>query len=55
MFYLQVNGLAATGYMTRKAALEAAERGHLDRPDAVVALMKDDRKTGKAVTVARLY
>lgn len=55
MFYLQVNGLAATGYMTRAKALAAAERGHADRPDAAVLLMKDDRKTGKALTVAKLY
>jgi hypothetical protein len=55
MFYLQVNGLAATGYMTRANALAAADRGHADRPDASVILMKDDRKTGKAVTVAKLY
>lgn len=55
MFYLQVNGLTATGYMTRKAAVAAAERGHADRPDASVVLMKDDRKTGNAVLVAQLY
>jgi hypothetical protein len=55
MFYLEVNGLAATGYMSRQKALAAAERGHADRPDAVVFLMKDDRKTGKAVTVQKLY
>ncbi len=55
MFFLQINGLAQTGMMTRKAALQAAERGHSERPDAVVYLMKLDRKTMRDVEVARLY
>ena len=55
MFFLQINGIAQTGMMTRKAALAAAERGHADRPDAAVVLMKLDRKTMRDVEVARLY
>jgi hypothetical protein len=55
MFFLQVNGLAQTGMMTRKAALAAAERGHADRPDAVVVLMKLDRKTMRDVEIVRIY
>jgi hypothetical protein len=56
MFYLQVNGLAQTGLTSRAAALEAAKKGHSQRPDAVVVLMKankvDPRKDRE---VARLY
>jgi len=56
MFYLQVNGLAQTGLTSRAAALEAAQKGHSQRPDAVVVLMKankaDPRKDRE---VARLY
>ena len=55
MFFLQVNGLAQTGMMTRAAALAAADRGHADRPDAVVVLMKLDRQTMRDVKVTRLY
>lgn len=55
MFFLQVNGIAQTAVMTRKAAIAAAERGHSERPDAIVVLMKLDRKTLRDVEVARLY
>ena len=55
MFFLQVNGLAQTGMMTRAAALAAADRGHADRPDAVVVLMKLDRQTMRDIKIARLY
>ncbi len=56
MFYLQVNGLAQTGLMSRAAAVEAAARGHADRPDAVVVLMKANRSDSqKDQAVARLY
>lgn len=56
MFYLQVNGLAQTGLMSRAAAIEAATRGHADRPDAVVVLMKANRyDSRKDLVVARLF
>jgi hypothetical protein len=56
MFYLQVNGLAQTGLMSKAAALEAAERGHSDRPDAVVVLMKANRADSrKDKEVQRLF
>jgi hypothetical protein len=55
MFYLQVNGLAASRMMSRARAVAQAAIGHAQRPDAVVWLMKDDRKTGRSMQVERLY
>lgn len=56
MFYLQVNGIAQTGLMPRAAAIEAAAKGHADRPDAVVVLMKANRLDSRKDRVAaRLY
>lgn len=56
MFYLQVNGLAQTGLMSKAAALEAAKQGHQERPDAVVVLMKANRTDSrKDQEVQRLY
>lgn len=55
MFFLQVNGIAQTGMLTRKAAISAAEQGHADRPDAVVVLMKFDPRTNRDVEVKRLF
>lgn len=55
MFFLQINGIAQTGMMTRKAAIAVAERGHAQRPDAIVVLMKFNRTTMRDVEVARLY
>ena len=56
MFYLQVNGIAQTGLLSRAAAVEAAKKGHAERPDAVVVLMKanqyDSRKDRE---IQRLY
>jgi hypothetical protein len=54
-FYLQVNGLAATAEGTRKRCMELAERGHQQRPDAVVKLMKYDHKTNTDIFVQHLY
>jgi len=54
-FYLQVNGLAATAEGTRKRCIELAERGHQQRPDAVVKLMKYDKKTDADIFIKRLY
>ena len=54
-FYLQVNGIAATAEGTRKRCIELAERGHQQRPDAVVELMKFDPKTNKETLIQRLY
>jgi hypothetical protein len=55
MFYLQVNGLAATAQGTKKRCLELAARGHQQRPDAIVELMKLDPKTLTSALVERLY
>jgi len=55
MFYLQVNGLAATAEGTKKRCLKLAERGHQQRPDAVVCLMKFDPKTGADTFIERLF
>ena len=54
-FYLQVNGIAATAEGTRKRCLDLAERGHQQRPDAIVELMKLDPKTNNVALVERLY
>jgi hypothetical protein len=55
MFFLEVNGIAQTGMMTRKAAIAAAERGHAERPDAIVVLMKFNPITNRDIEVKRLY
>ena len=44
MFFLRVNGLAATSLSTRKVALAKAAAGLLNQPDAVVGLFKVDPK-----------
>jgi hypothetical protein len=55
MFFLEVNGIAQTGMMTRKAAIAAAERGHTERPDAIVVLMKFNPITNRDIEIKRLY
>ena len=55
MFYLEVNGIAASRSMSRKRAVAQAATGHALRPDAVVWLMSEDRATGRAVPEVELY
>ena len=55
MFYLEVNGIAASRSMSRARAIAQAAVGHQQRPDAVVWLMRDDRATGRSIAVERLY
>ena len=55
MYFLQVNGIAASRTMSRVRALQAAAVGHTSRPDAIVWLMREDRKSGRSVAVERLY
>ena len=54
-FYLQVNGIAATAEGTRKRCIELAERGHQQRPNTIVELMKLDPKTNDVALIKRLY
>jgi hypothetical protein len=54
MFFLRVNGLAATSMISKKAALTQAQRGLEVRPDAVVELFKYDSKTDTDVFVSRV-
>ena len=55
MFYLEVNGIAASRSMSRAHAITQAAAGHQQRPDAVVWLMRNDRATGRGIAVERLY
>jgi hypothetical protein len=54
MFFLRVNGLAATSLSTRKVALAKAAAGLATRPDAIVELFKLNPKDHRDVFVARI-
>ena len=55
MFFLRVNGLAATSLSTRKVALAKAAAGLATRSDCVVELFKVDPKNwNNDVFVARI-
>ena len=54
MFFLRVNGLAATSLSTRKVALAKAAAGLATRPDAIVELFKTSRKDPRGEFVARI-
>jgi len=54
-WYLQVNGIAATGHYTKAKVLKMAAIGHQQRPDAVVDLVKFDPRTNSDVETTRLY
>jgi hypothetical protein len=54
MFFLRVNGLAATSLSTRKVALAKAAAGLATRPDCVVELFKLNPKDHRDVFVARI-
>lgn len=55
MFFLQVNGLAATALRLKRDCLKMAAIGHQQHPQAVVKLMKLDAKTHADILVANLY
>lgn len=54
-FYLRVNGLAATAFRTKKQCLQMAERGHQQRPDAIVELIRFNWADQSDTVIARLY
>lgn len=55
LYFVRVNGLAASRDMTQDRAMGAADQAHKARPDAVITLVQVNPETGKEFGEFKLY
>ena len=55
LYFVRVNGLAASADMTQDRAMKAADQAHTARPDAVISIVQVNRESGATFGEFVLY
>lgn len=55
LYFVRVNGLAASRDMTQDRAMKAADQAHAARPDAVISVVQVNPETGGTLGEFKLY